>query len=62
MYLRKRSPRGCVIKLGDNRVFKALLWIKKSFKSIDFDPAKHTLVSPPTQLCTGQLLKLSGFW
>ena len=53
MYSRKQSSRGCVIKLGDNRVFKALLWIKKSFKSIDFDLAKHALVSPPTLLCTG---------
>ena len=53
MYSRKRSPRDCVIKLGDNRLFKALQLIKKSFKSIDFDLAKESSVSPSTQLCTG---------
>ena len=41
----KRSMQDCVIKLRDNRLFKALLRIKKSFKSIDFDLAKHALVS-----------------
>ena len=45
MYSRKRSPRDCVIKLRDNRIFKALLWIKNSFKSINFDLAKQALVS-----------------
>ena len=40
----KRSMQDCVIKLRDNRLFKALLRIKKSFKSIDFDLAKHVLV------------------
>ena len=40
----KTVPRDCVIKLRDNRIFKALLRIKKSFKFIDFDLAKHTLV------------------
>ena len=44
MYSRKRSPRDCVIKLRDNRIFKALHWLKKSFKYIDFDLAKHALV------------------
>ena len=53
MYVRKRSPWNWVIKLRDNRIFKALLWIKKSFKSIDFDLAKHALVSPPTHLFAG---------
>ena len=53
MYSRKRSPRDSVIKLRDNRIFKALLRIKKSFKSIDFDLAKYVLVSPPTHSCTG---------
>ena len=42
-----------VIKLRDNQIFKALLRIKKLFKSIDFDLAKQALVSPPTHLCTG---------
>ena len=45
MYSRKQSPRDCVIKLRDNRIFKALHWLKKSFKYIDFDLAKHALVS-----------------
>ena len=40
----KTVPRDCVIKLRNNRIFKALLRIKKSFKSIDFDLAKHALV------------------
>ena len=44
MYSWKRSPRDCVTKLRDNGIFKALLRIKKSFKSIDFDLAKHALV------------------
>ena len=45
MYSRKRSPQECVIKLRDNRIIKALLWIKNSFKSIDFDLA---IISLPT--------------
>ena len=53
MYSRKLSPWDCVIKLRDNRIFKVLLWIKKSFKSIDSDLAKHALVSPPTHPCSG---------
>ena len=53
MYSRKRSPRNCVIKLRDNRIFKALLWIENSFKSIDFDLAKHALASPPIYSCAG---------
>ena len=44
MYSWKRSPRDCVLKLRGNQIFKALLWIKKSFKSFDFDLAKYTLV------------------
>ena len=61
MYSRKRSPWDCVIKLRDNRIFKALLWIKKSFKSIDFDLAKHALVSPPSHPCIGWVnFDLSG--
>ena len=48
MYSWKRSPRDCVINLRDNQIFKVLLWIKKSFRSIDFDLAKHALVSPGT--------------
>ena len=47
MYSQKRSLWDCVIKLPDNRIFKALLWIKNSFKFINFDLAKHTLVSLP---------------
>ena len=35
IYSRKRSLRDYVIKLYDSRIFKALLWIKKSFKCID---------------------------
>ena len=53
MYSWKRSPQYCVIKLRDNRMFQAFLWIKKSFKSIDIDLAKHALVSPLTHRCTG---------
>ena len=52
MYSLKRSPRECVIKLRYNGIFKTLLCIKKSFKSIDFDLAKHVLVSPLTHPCT----------
>ena len=48
MFSRQRSSRSCVIKLRNNRIFKALLWIKKLFKSIKFDLAKKALVSPPT--------------
>ena len=33
------------MKLRGNWIFKALLWIKKLFKSINFDPAKHALFS-----------------
>ena len=51
MYSRKRSPRGCVIKLRDNRIFKALLRITKSFKFIDFDLAKHALVFNVNNRC-----------
>lgn len=40
----KRSPWDCVTQLLKNPIFKALLRIKKSFKSIDFDVAKHVLV------------------
>ena len=39
MYSQKRTPWDCVIKLHDNPIYKALLWIKKSFKSIKFDLA-----------------------
>ena len=53
MYSQKWSPWDCITKLRDNRIFKALLWIKKSFKSIDFDLAKHALVSPQTDHYTG---------
>ena len=56
MYSRKQSSQDCVIKLRDNRILKALLWIKKSFKSIDFDLAKHALVSPTTHPCTSWIL------
>ena len=38
-----------VTKLCDNRIFNALLRIKKTFKSINFDLVKHVLVSPLTQ-------------
>ena len=48
MFSRQRLSRDCVIKLRNNRIFKALLWIKKLFKSIEFDLAKKALVSPPT--------------
>ena len=41
MYSQRRSSWDCIIKLRDNRIFKALPWIKKSFKFIDFDLAKH---------------------
>ena len=53
MYSQKQSSWDCVIRLHDNRTFKALLWIKKLFKSFDFDLAKHALVSRPTHPCTG---------
>ena len=36
-------------------MFQELLWIKKSLKSIDFDLAKHALVSSPTHRCTGSV-------
>ena len=49
MYSQKNDPRETAdLVLSDNRIFKTLLWIKKSFKSIDFDLAKHVLVSTPT--------------
>ena len=53
MYSWKRYMRDCVIKLRDNRIIKALLWIKNSFEFMDFDLAKHALVSPPTHRSTG---------
>ena len=49
----KCSPWDYVTKLRDNQIFKALLRIKKSFRSIGFDLAKHLLVSPPSHPCTG---------
>ena len=58
MYSRKWFPRDCVIKLRDYRIFKALLWIKKSFMFIDFDLAKHALVSPPIHPLTLALIDL----
>ena len=43
--IHENGSRGTVvIKLHDNRIFKALLWIKKSFKSIDSYLGKHALV------------------
>ena len=45
MYSQKRSLQDYVTKLCNNQIFKTLLWIKKSFKSIYFDLAKHALVS-----------------
>ena len=33
------------VRQRHNRIFKALLWINKSFKFIDFNLAKHTLIS-----------------
>ena len=51
MYSRKRSPRDCAIKLRDNRIFKALLRIKKLFKFIDFGLAKHALVFNVNNRC-----------
>ena len=67
VYSPKRSPRDCVIKLCDNRIFKALLWIKNSFKSIDFDLAKHAVVSNINHRCNlfekFQILKLRwAYW
>ena len=44
VHSRNRFPWDCVIKLRDNRIFKALLWINKSLKSINFDLAKRALV------------------
>ena len=41
---KKWSSWDCVIKLHDNRIFKALLPAKKSFKSINLGLAKHVLV------------------
>ena len=37
----------------ENRIFKAFLQIKKSFKSITRDLAKDVVVSLPTHFCTG---------
>ena len=45
-----KMVHNCVTKLCNNRIFKVLLRIKKSFKLIDFDREKHVLVSRPTQL------------
>ena len=42
----KTVPARLQIKLRDNQTFKALLWIKKSFKSIEFDLVKQDLLSP----------------
>ena len=33
-------------KLRDNWIFKALLWMKKSFKSVDFDQGKVRISLP----------------
>ena len=41
-----KSPWDCVTK--SHWILMALLIIKKSFKSIDFDLAKHVLVFPPS--------------
>ena len=41
-------PSDCATELRDNWIFKTLLRIKKSFKSIDFDLVKYALVSPLT--------------
>ena len=41
-------PSDCATELSDNWIFKTLLRIKKSFKSIDFDLVKYALVSPLT--------------
>ena len=46
MYSRKMVS--IVTTIRDNQILKALLPIKKSLKSIDFDIAKRVLVSPPT--------------
>ena len=43
MYLDRMVQLDCVIKLHDNRIFKTLLRIKKSFMSIDLDLPKHPL-------------------
>ena len=43
MYLDRMVQWDCVIKLHDNRIFKTLLRIKKSFMSIDLDLPKHPL-------------------
>ena len=59
MYSRKRSLRDCVIKLRDNRIFKALLSIKKSFKSIYFHLAKRASVSHPPTLALVELILIN---
>ena len=59
MYSRKRSLRDRVIKLRDNWIFKALLWIKKSLNSIDFDLAKHALVSQPFTFSLVELILIN---
>ena len=41
----KTVPVECVIKLRNNWICKAVLQIKKSFKSIDFNLAKHASIS-----------------
>ena len=43
MYLDRMVQWDCVIKLHDNRIFKTLLRIKKSFMLIDLDLPKHPL-------------------
>ena len=45
MYSRKRSPWDWLIESRDNWIFKTLLQINKSTKSIGFGQAKHPLVS-----------------
>ena len=59
MYSRKRSLRDRVIKLRDNWIFKALLWIKKSLNSIDFDLAIHALVSEPFTFSLVELILIN---
>ena len=44
MYSQKIVHVNCITKLRDNRIFKVLLRIKKLFKCINFDLAKHVLV------------------
>ena len=44
IYLLLHNLHDCIFKLRDNRIFRVLLRIKKSFQSIDFYQAKHVLV------------------